>query len=65
MSRTSDTFAIRPGDTVRLKIGGPLMIVAGHDQGQCLCVWFDEESHPAHLRREALPPIVLELVPQD
>jgi uncharacterized protein YodC (DUF2158 family) len=54
---TDDTF--KPGDTVKLKSGGPLMTVNGVDGEDVICVWFEGKDinerafKSATLKREA------------
>lgn len=36
------------GDTVRLKIGGPLMTVLSVQPDRCCCFWFDDDGQLAH-----------------
>jgi uncharacterized protein YodC (DUF2158 family) len=36
------------GDTVRLKIGGPLMTVVAVGEDQCGCVWFSDRNELEH-----------------
>jgi uncharacterized protein YodC (DUF2158 family) len=42
-SRTFDA-----GDTVRLKIGGPLMTVLSVAGDECCCIWFGEGARLEH-----------------
>ena len=54
---TDDTF--KPGDTVKLKSGGPLMTVNDVDGNDVICVWFEGKDinerafKSATLKREA------------
>jgi uncharacterized protein YodC (DUF2158 family) len=36
------------GDTVRLKIGGPLMTILSFSGEQCCCMWFGEGARLEH-----------------
>lgn len=36
------------GDTVRLKIGGPLMTLLSLSEGECCCMWFGEGARLEH-----------------
>lgn len=60
-----DTYALRPGDTVRLRSGGPLMTVKGEEDGGLAVLWFDEGVQAPVLRVAVLPPECLDLVPDD
>jgi uncharacterized protein YodC (DUF2158 family) len=35
---------LKPGDTVRLKSGGPVMTIAWIEGGEALCEWFSEKK---------------------
>jgi len=39
--------AFKPGDTVKMKSGGPLMTVDSFsDDGDVWCEWFDDKNEP-------------------
>ena len=40
-----DENPFKPGDTVRLKSGGPLMTVSGCELDVCWCTWFDDKKN--------------------
>jgi uncharacterized protein YodC (DUF2158 family) len=40
----AETF--KPGDTVRMKSGGPLMTVDSINNEELWCEWFDEKNQP-------------------
>ena len=46
MDDTNDSLAM--GDTVRLKIGGPLMTILSLSGGECCCMWFGEGARLEH-----------------
>lgn len=58
---------IKIGDRVRLRSGGPLMVVAGGSkqdlhgsvEGACFCRWFDEDGH---LQGEDFPLATLQVI---
>lgn len=52
---TAPVFA--PGDMVRLKLGGDLMVIASIDQEGCHCLWRDPAGND---RRGVYPAVVLE-----
>lgn len=43
---TDDSDKISPGDTVRLKSGGSLMVVASVVGDTCMCSWIDAKGKP-------------------
>jgi uncharacterized protein YodC (DUF2158 family) len=42
----NDTLSM--GDTVRLKIGGPLMTILSLSEDECCCMWFGEGARLEH-----------------
>lgn len=56
------------GDVVRLKSGGPRMTVENlgdrlGDEVVC-CVWFEKVGNKQIVKRDAFPPITLEMAPK-
>lgn len=45
--------AIKPGDVVQLKSGGPEMTVSYLDDNEAYCEWFDSKEEP-HAQRYAV-----------
>lgn len=43
-----DPATFDTGDTVRLKIGGPLMSVLSASDEACHCMWFSDEGKLEH-----------------
>jgi uncharacterized protein YodC (DUF2158 family) len=54
-----DDVTFEAGDTVRLKIGGPLMTILSISGEDCCCMWFGEGARFEHGKFELE---VLELV---
>lgn len=54
-------MAIRIGDVVRLKSGGPAMTVESRDGTDWLCRWFDSKKE---IQRDSFPEASLQAVDQ-
>lgn len=47
-----ETDTLHPGDTVRLKVGGPLMTTLSVEDDHCCCMWFSDRGSFEHGRFE-------------
>ena len=61
---------LKVGDVVRLKSGGPLMTVSGHNNGALNdyigCIWFETGADMVHvLRVDCFPPTCLDVYEPD
>ena len=50
--RVQENTAVAASDTVRMKIGGPLMTVLSVDEEHCCCMWFADDGKFQHGRFE-------------